>query len=59
MAEEMKIEPEQIKGFDLCFSDHQKPIIFGLNDEFLSSPRLDNVFSFFSSLLAIADPNEF
>ena len=55
IAEEMNISPLQIKGFDLCLADFQETQIFGLYDEFLSGSRQDNVFSFYSSLVAISD----
>jgi len=40
---------------DLFFADSQKSDFVGLNEDFISSPRLDNLFSSFYSLLALID----
>ena len=43
LASELDLEnASQIVDFDLCFGEFDKPQIFGLYYEFLSSPRLDN-----------------
>lgn len=42
---------------DLYFFDYNKPGFFGLNQEFISSPRLDNLFSSYFALRSITDKN--
>lgn len=46
---------ENIKGFDLCFADSQDPCLFGLNKEFISSPRMDNLNSTFNAYQAFIE----
>jgi len=46
---------ENIVNFDLCFADAQAPALFGLNDEFISSARIDNLFSVFCTVEAFSD----
>lgn len=60
ISDDLKVSPQQIKGFDLCFADSQKPSIFGLKDDFISSARIDNIYSLFCSIKAIieSDVNE-
>lgn len=58
ISQELKVEAESIKGFDLCFSDAQNPCLVGIDSEFVSSQRIDNVFSFFTSLKAITRLDE-
>jgi aspartyl aminopeptidase len=43
IAEKLSVKNEDILGFNLSFYDHQKPQTIGLNSEFVSSPRLDNL----------------
>ena len=44
---------------DLYFSDVQPASYFGLNDEFLSSARLDNLFSSFFALKGLINSESF
>lgn len=53
IAEEFGVAPEDITDFDLCFADTAEISRFGLNSEFISSARLDNLFSVFCSLQAM------
>jgi len=55
IATDLKIERESIIDFELCLFDIQPPAICGLHDEFISSPRLDNLASSFASLDAIIE----
>jgi len=43
------IKPEDILDLDLFFADSQKSDFVGLNQDFISSPRLDNLFSSYFS----------
>ncbi len=55
LAKEISVKSEQIKDFDLCFAGSEDPHLFGLYDEFISSPRLDNLYSAFSSIKSLID----
>lgn len=47
---------ENIVDLDLCFADAQPATVVGLNEEFISSPRLDNLFSSWAALAALTKP---
>lgn len=47
IARELDVEVNQIEDFELVLYDHQKSTIGGINDEFIFSPRLDNLTSCF------------
>lgn len=51
LAQELQVEVADILDFDLYFYNADKPVIFGLEDEFISSPRIDNL----SSVAALVD----
>jgi aspartyl aminopeptidase len=51
IARELGCGVKDIVDFDLCFADSTPPSLFGLNQEFISSPRLDNLFSVYFSLM--------
>ena len=55
LSQELQVNSEDIVDFDLCFADWENAKIFGLYDEFISSPRLDNLYSVFCSLEAMFD----
>ena len=46
---------EDVVNFDLCFGDSNPPDYFGLNEEFISSARIDNVYSVFCSMEAFCE----
>ncbi|KAI8865312.1 peptidase M18, aminopeptidase I, partial [Ramicandelaber brevisporus] len=48
------VEPGQLRDFELCLYDTQKAAIGGLAGEFIHSARLDNLFSSFCAVEAIA-----
>ncbi len=50
LAAELKCNVEDIRDFELCLCDHQPAQVGGLQDEFLFSPRLDNLLSCWTSL---------
>ncbi|KAI8991446.1 peptidase M18 [Mycotypha africana] len=43
LAEEMSVKPSQIRDFELAVYDTQKSVIGGAFNEFIFSPRLDNL----------------
>lgn len=55
IAEELNIEKEQILGSDLYLYNRQKASIWGQNQEFISSPRLDDQQCVFASLKALLE----
>ncbi|KAI0321826.1 aspartyl aminopeptidase [Amylostereum chailletii] len=55
LAEELKVAPEQIHDFELSLYDTQLSVLGGLNNEFIFSPRMDNLVSSFSAVEAIAE----
>lgn len=48
---------EDILDFDLCFADAQAPALVGLNQEFISAARIDNLFSSWAALRALDQCN--
>jgi len=46
---------EEIKDFELVLYDVQPPCLGGLNDEFVFSPRLDNLCMTFCAIKAIEE----
>ncbi|CAD8200829.1 unnamed protein product [Paramecium pentaurelia] len=59
ITEQTGIPTSDILDIDLYFSDCQPPSYFGLNQEFISAARIDNLFSSFFALLAITNPESF
>ncbi|CAH2352053.1 aspartyl aminopeptidase 4 [[Candida] railenensis] len=55
IAKECGVEPKQIEDFELVLFDHQKSTIGGLNEEFIFSPRLDNLTSCFCATKGLID----
>ncbi|KAI5951288.1 hypothetical protein KGF54_004362 [Candida jiufengensis] len=58
IAKTLSVEPSQIEDFELLLFDHQKSVIGGLNDEFIFSPRLDNLTSCFTAAQALIESTE-
>lgn len=50
------IPVDNIVDLDLCFADAQPAQVVGINEEFISSPRLDNLFSSWAALAALTKP---
>lgn len=44
---------DEVIDYDLCFYDTQPPALVGLNEEFISSARLDNLLSCYTGLQAM------
>lgn len=53
IANELNINKEDIYGLDIYLVNRTHPTIWGLKDEFISSPKLDDLQCAFSSLKAI------
>ena len=54
LAEALDTEPEAILGKDLFLVNRQKPTVWGYGDEFISSPKLDDLQCAFASLKAVS-----
>ena len=58
LGSELECAPSAIQDFELLLVDCQPSQIWGLNNEFLSSPRLDNQVHCFTALRALLDHTE-
>ncbi|KAJ3552716.1 hypothetical protein NM688_g4008 [Phlebia brevispora] len=54
LADHLSIAPEEIHDFELHLYDTQPATFAGINNEFVFSPRLDNQFSSFAAVEALA-----
>ncbi|KAG6378832.1 peptidase M18 [Boletus reticuloceps] len=54
LANELSVAPEEIHDFELHLYDTQPSVLGGINNEFIFSPRLDNMFSSFCAVEALA-----
>lgn len=50
VSRELKVSPDSIMGMDLYLYNRMKPVAWGLNEEFISAPRLDDLECAFTSL---------
>ena len=57
LAELAGVAPEQILSYDLCIYNAEKPVLCGFDEDFLTSPRLDNITSAFAVLYGIVNCN--
>lgn len=55
IAEELSIDPEKIVDFDLYLYEYEKGRIFGINDEFISCGKLDDLAMVHASIEALID----
>ncbi|CAL1536040.1 unnamed protein product [Lymnaea stagnalis] len=59
VCQELNIEPSQMLDFELCLADTQPATLGGAYEEFLFSPRLDNLFNAYAAyqglLLSLQD----
>ncbi|OAX43872.1 peptidase M18, aminopeptidase I [Rhizopogon vinicolor AM-OR11-026] len=54
IADELSVAPEEIHDFELSLYDTQPSVLGGINNEFIFSPRMDNLLSSFSAVDAIS-----
>ncbi|KNZ79897.1 Putative aspartyl aminopeptidase [Termitomyces sp. J132] len=55
LAAELSVVPEDIHDFELSLYDTQPATLGGINNEFIFSPRMDNLVSSFCAVEAIAE----
>lgn len=55
IAKSKRISATDILSFELCLMDATEPRIFGVNNDFIESPRLDNLTSCWAAVEAICD----
>lgn len=58
IAKEIDVEFKEILDFDLFLYEYEKGTIMGLNDEFISSPRLDDLAMVHAGITAIAEQSD-
>lgn len=58
VAQYADVDPERIMGADLYLYNRQAPTLAGLENEFICSPRIDNIESVFLSLSAFIKSDE-
>ncbi|KAI7866672.1 peptidase M18 [Spinellus fusiger] len=58
LAEEMNIKPDQIRDFELALYDTQPSTVGGACNEFIFSPRLDNLEMSYCSIQAIINAKD-
>ncbi|OAX42203.1 peptidase M18, aminopeptidase I [Rhizopogon vinicolor AM-OR11-026] len=54
LADELSVAPEEIHDFELSLYDTQPSVLGGINNEFIFSPRMDNLVSSFCAVDAIS-----
>lgn len=52
---ELNVEKEDILDFDLFLYEHEKGSLLGINEEFISSSRLDDLWMVFSGIKALVE----
>jgi aspartyl aminopeptidase len=55
LARQLQVDADRILDFDLFLHDYEKGCLVGLNDEFISSTRLDNLAMVHAGLYAFLD----
>ncbi|MCR5734654.1 MAG: M18 family aminopeptidase [Lachnospiraceae bacterium] len=55
LAHELKVKKEDILAFELCAYNCEKGCFVGINDDFISAPRLDNMTSVVSDIVGITE----
>lgn len=58
LAEELKVEPTDIMGFDLGLYEYEKGSLVGANEEFISSGRLDDMWMVYAGLKGLAESQQ-
>jgi aspartyl aminopeptidase len=57
LAKELGTDPDNILDYELNLYNLDEPCLLGMNEEFLSSPRIDNLTSVQAALTSIIDGN--
>ena len=57
LAQELNCSVEEIRGFDLFLYNRQKGSVWGANEEFFSSPRIDNLMCLYGTLEGLLEAN--
>ena len=55
LAKELNVDFEKILDFDLFLYEHARGDVVGLNEEMISSPRIDNLESTYAGIKALVD----
>ncbi|XP_052803416.1 aspartyl aminopeptidase-like [Mya arenaria] len=55
LCDELKVEPEQLMDFDLHLADTQPAAIGGALEEFIFSPRLDNLLNAYTAAVGLVN----
>lgn len=55
IAETLDVKEEDIIGKDLFLCSHEKPMVWGWKDEFISAPKLDDLQCAYASFKALCD----
>ena len=55
---ELKVEKEDILDFDLFLYEYEKGCLLGINEEFISASRLDDLWMVFSGVKALVESGE-
>ena len=58
VAAEIGVEADQILDFELFLYEYEKGCVMGLNNEFISSPRLDDLWMVYAGLTALVDSDD-
>ncbi len=57
LADNLQVDADHILDFDLFLYEYEKGSIIGLNDEFISAGRLDDLWMVFAGLKALTESN--
>lgn len=58
IGQELEVDPNSIKDLELCVVDTNPARLTGINEEFISSPRLDNLMSTYCAIEALTEASE-
>lgn len=59
VAEELKVDLEEILDFELYLYETSEALLLGIEEEFVSAGRIDNLASFYAGLCAMKESGEF